>query len=126
MFLKTDPLVNPPGPPLNPPACPVPAVSRIIIYLYLNTHKAYTGKGSTTQEKTREYTEQGEMESSEIKKKKNIGKGKHDKSKLHYTEALEVIKVMESAEHLWARPDRAKLGQMGVLSSRMCCDVMCC
>jgi len=25
------------------------AESRIIIYLYLNTHKAYTGKGTTTQ-----------------------------------------------------------------------------
>lgn len=45
------PHLNPNGPSLNPPACPVLAVSRIIIYLYLNTHKAYTGKGTTTQEK---------------------------------------------------------------------------
>lgn len=47
------PPLNPTGPSLNLPACPDLVVSRIILYLYLNTHKAYTGKGTTTKEKTK-------------------------------------------------------------------------
>lgn len=50
LCLNTQPFLNSYSSSLNPPACPVLAVSRIIIYLYLNTHKANTGKGTTTRE----------------------------------------------------------------------------
>lgn len=69
MFKHTHPLFNSTGPSLNPPACAVLAVSRIIIYLYLNTHKAYTGKGNHHTGKTRLYTEQEEMEKMKKNKK---------------------------------------------------------
>lgn len=84
--------LNPTGPSLNPPACPVLAVSRIIIYLYLNTHKAYTGEGTTTQEK-QGYTQSRER--SKAVKEQRKKKRRKNKSKLHHTEALEVIMVKE-------------------------------
>ncbi len=61
--------LNPTDPSLNLPACPDLVVSRIILYLYLNTHKAYTGKGTTTQEK-QGYTQSWERWNSKIKKEK--------------------------------------------------------
>lgn len=69
------------GPTLNLPVWPVLTVSRVIIYLYLNTHEAYTGKEITTQEKTRLYTEA--LKSLKITKE-------YKKTKLDQAEALEV------------------------------------
>lgn len=44
LYQNTHSPLNLAGPSLYPPGCPVLAVRRLIIHLYLNTHKAYTGK----------------------------------------------------------------------------------
>lgn len=63
--------------------------------MYLNTHKAYTGKGNHHTGKTELYTEQEELKIRQ-KTKENKRKNKtKNKSELHHTEALEVIMVKE-------------------------------
>lgn len=125
--LNTPRPLNPTGPSLNPPACPVLAVSRIIIYLYLNTHKAYTGEGTTTQEK-QGYTQSRERskavkEQRKKKKKKQIKVTSYRSSGGYYGEGETL-----SSEYLliktrpdWAMPDQkaSEAAEWSVLADKL-------
>lgn len=96
LCLNTQPFLNPYSSSLNPPACPVLAVSRIIIYLYLNTHKANTGKGTTTREEGKR-NPNWVIQRARRDGNSQIKKQRETKQMVHYTDAPEVIKVKERA-----------------------------